>query len=97
MFKNAFENRGFAPVVLSRTIGASGTPTGALVPWNSCGAFLAATLGIPTLSFLPYAVFNFASPLLVILFAYAGLRMMRASGTPEQTSTPRKVAGGDSG
>jgi NhaC family Na+:H+ antiporter len=58
---------------------------------------LAATLGVPTLSFLPYAVFNFASPLLVILFAYAGLRMMRASGTQEQTSTPRKAAGGDSG
>jgi NhaC family Na+:H+ antiporter len=88
MFKNAFEKRGFAPVVLSRTIGASGTPTGALVPWNSCGAFLAATLGVPTLSFLPYAVFNFASPLLVIIFAYTGLRMMRARATPKQASAP---------
>ena len=89
MFKGAFEKRGFAPVVLSRTIGASGTPTGALVPWNSCGAFLAATLGVPTLSFLPYAVFNFASPLLVIVFAYAGLRMMRAPVTSERASAPK--------
>ena len=89
MFKSAFENRGFAPVVLSRTIGASGTPTGALIPWNSCGAFLAATLGVPTMSFLPYAVFNFASPLLAIAFAYLGLRMMRASATPKQASAPK--------
>ena len=89
MFKSAFENRGFAPVVLSRTIGASGTPTGALVPWNSCGAFLAATLGVPTLSFLPYAVFNFASPLLAIAFAYLGLRMMRASAKPLQESATK--------
>jgi Na+:H+ antiporter, NhaC family len=95
MFKSAFEKRGFAPVVLSRTIGASGTPTGALVPWNSCGAFLAATLGVPTLSLLPYAVFNFASPLLAIVLAYTGLRMMRVTGTRDQTSTPRKAAAGD--
>jgi Na+:H+ antiporter, NhaC family len=95
MFKSAFENRGFAPVVLSRTIGASGTPTGALIPWNSCGAFLAATLGVPTMSFLPYAVFNFVSPLLAIAFAYLGIRMMRVAGTQQQTSTPRKAAGGD--
>jgi len=92
MFKNAFKDRGFAPVVLSRTIGASGTPTGALIPWNSCGAFLAATLGVPTFSFLPYAVFNFASPLLAIAFAYLGVRMMRVA---EKQATPRKAAGGD--
>jgi NhaC family Na+:H+ antiporter len=97
MFKGAFEKRGFAPVVLSRTIGASGTPTGALVPWNSCGAFLAATLGVPTLSFLPYAVFNFASPLLVILFAYAGLRMMRAPATPQPASAAKAPPTGTMG
>jgi NhaC family Na+:H+ antiporter len=86
MFKSAFANRGFAPVVLSRTIGASGTPTGALVPWNSCGAFLAATLGVPTMSFLPYAVFNFASPLLAIAIAYLGVRMLRGPAAPGPTS-----------
>jgi NhaC family Na+:H+ antiporter len=97
MFKNAFENRGFAPVVLSRAIGASGTPTGALVPWNSCGAFLAATLGVPTLHYLPYAVFNFASPLLVIVFAYAGLRMMRAPAAPQPASAPKAPTTGTVG
>jgi Na+:H+ antiporter, NhaC family len=97
MFKSAFEDRGFAPVVLSRTIGASGTPTGALVPWNSCGAFLAATLGVPTMSFLPYAVFNFASPLLAIAFAYLGLRMMRAPAKPQQASAPKAPPTGTMG
>jgi NhaC family Na+:H+ antiporter len=97
MFKGAFESRGFAPVVLSRAIGASGTPTGALVPWNSCGAFLAATLGVPTLSFMPYAVFNFVSPLLVIVFAFTGLRMMHAPTTTEESSIPRQAAGGNGG
>ena len=97
MFKSAFESRGFAPVVLSRTIGASGTPTGALIPWNSCGAFLAATLGVPTMSFLPYAVFNFASPLLAIAFAYLGLRMMRAPAHTEANVGGKGTANGDNG
>jgi NhaC family Na+:H+ antiporter len=89
MFKNAFAQRGLAPVVLSRTIGASGTPTGALVPWNSCGAYMAATLGVATLHYLPYAVFNIVSPLLAIAFAYIGLRMPRVAEAPEEAAAAR--------
>lgn len=77
MFKNAFAERGLAPVVLSRSVGASATPSSALIPWNSCGAYMSATLGVATLSYLPYAAFNIASPLLTIAVAYAGLRMLR--------------------
>jgi Na+:H+ antiporter, NhaC family len=89
MFRQAFARRGIAPVVLSRTIAASGTPTSALIPWNSCGAYMAAPLGVPTLSYAPYAVFNLASPLLAIAFAYAGLRMLRipaAAVSPAEAS-----------
>lgn len=78
MFKVAFERRGFAPVVLSRSIGAAATPTSALIPWNSCGAYMTATLGVSTFSYFPYAVFNFASPLLIILAAFLGIRMIKA-------------------
>ena len=35
MFKSAFAKRGLAPVVLSRTVGDTATPTSALIPWNS--------------------------------------------------------------
>ena len=70
MFKGAFRNRGLPPVLLSRSVGASATPSSALVPWNSCGAYMAATLGVATFSYLPYAVFNVASPLLTIAAAY---------------------------
>ena len=77
MFKDAFAKRGFAPVVLSRSVGASATPTSALIPWNSCGAYMAATLGVATLSYAPYAIFNLASPLLVIALACMNVRMPR--------------------
>ena len=88
MFKRAFEQRGLAPVALSRTVAASGTPTSALVPWNSCGAYMAATLGVATFSYLPYAIFNFASPLLTIAMAYAGIRVLRGPQAPVDASVP---------
>jgi NhaC family Na+:H+ antiporter len=77
MFKNAFRERGLAPVVLSRSVGDSATVTSALIPWNSCGAYMAATLGVATFSYAPFAVFNILSPLITIAFAYLGIRMLR--------------------
>jgi Na+:H+ antiporter, NhaC family len=77
MFKPSFAKRGLAPVVLSRTVGDTATPTSALIPWNSCGAYMAATLGVATWSYAPYAVFCIVSPLLAVVLAYAGFRMFK--------------------
>jgi NhaC family Na+:H+ antiporter len=68
--------------VLSRTISASATPTSALIPWNSCGAFMAATLGVSSFSYLPYAVFNIASPLIAVAMVFAGWRTWRVKANP---------------
>ena len=87
MFKTAFERRGLSPVVLSRTVGDSATPTSSLIPWNSCGAYMAATLGVATWSYAPFAVFCIASPLVTIAFAYLGIRMLR-SKPAAAASTP---------
>jgi NhaC family Na+:H+ antiporter len=84
MFKTTFAQRGFAPVVLSRTVGAAATPTSALVPWNSCGAYMAATLGVTTASYAPYALFSLLSPVLVIAVALVGLRIQRNPDTSVQ-------------
>jgi NhaC family Na+:H+ antiporter len=32
--------------------------TSALIPWNTCGAYMAATLGVATFEYAPYAIFN---------------------------------------
>lgn len=77
MFRTEFERRGLAPVVLSRAVGDSATVTSPLVPWNSCGAYMAATLGVSTLSFAGYAFFCLINPIVTILFAVIGLRMVR--------------------
>jgi NhaC family Na+:H+ antiporter len=85
MFRGAFQQRGLAPVVLSRTVGDTATPTSALIPWNSCGAYMAATLGVSTWSYAPFAVFCIVSPLLTVAIAYAGIRMPRV---PAGTEAP---------
>jgi NhaC family Na+:H+ antiporter len=78
MFKGAFQERGLAPVVLSRSLGDSATVSSALIPWNSCGAFMAATLGMATVAYAPFAFFNVLSPLISVLLAVLGLRMLKA-------------------
>jgi Na+:H+ antiporter, NhaC family len=94
MFKSAFQQRGLAPLMLSRTIGAAGTPTSALIPWNSCGAYMAGTLGVATVHYLPYAVFNFASPLLAIAVTATGLRVLHAAPQAGGTEASTPLAGG---
>jgi NhaC family Na+:H+ antiporter len=77
MFRGAFAGRGLAPVVLSRALGDSATVTSPLIPWNSCGAYMAATLGVGATAFLPFSFFNLLNPLISVAFAMLGLRMLR--------------------
>jgi NhaC family Na+:H+ antiporter len=78
MLRKAFEQRGLAPVVLSRSLGDSATVTSPLIPWNSCGAYMAATLGVSATAFAPYCFFNLLNPLITIVFAALGLRVLTA-------------------
>jgi NhaC family Na+:H+ antiporter len=77
MFRIEFQKRGLMPQNLSRLAADAGTVTSALVPWNSCGAFMAATLGVPTLLYLPYAIFNIASPILSLMYGITGFKIKR--------------------
>jgi len=80
--KPAFDARGLAPVVLSRAGADSASVTSALIPWNSCGAYLAAAMGVGTAAYAPYAFFSLSSPLVTILFACLGVRMLRRARGP---------------
>ncbi len=88
MFQAEFGRRGFAPQMLSRLAADSGTPTSALVAWNSCGAFMAAVLGISTISYLPFAVFNSVAPVLSVIDGITGFKIVRTtrSETAEETA-----------
>jgi NhaC family Na+:H+ antiporter len=71
MYKEAYEKAGLSPLNLSRTLEDSATLTSALIPWNTCGAYMAATLGVATFSYAPFAFFNLLCPFIAILYGYA--------------------------
>lgn len=75
MYKNAFDSRGLHPKNLSRCLEDSGTLSSPLIPWNSCGAFMGATLGVNPLVYLPFAFLNLTNPLVSILYGYTGITM----------------------
>jgi NhaC family Na+:H+ antiporter len=87
IFRLEFEERGLAPQNLSRLAADSGTVTSPLVPWNSCGAFMSAVLGVATLSYLPFAVFNIASPVLSVIYGYTGFRIVKTPSTERADAT----------
>jgi len=69
MFKKAYEDKGLAPENLSRTLEDSGTVTSVLIPWNTCGAYQSSVLGVGVGEYFIYAIFNWLSPFMTLLFA----------------------------
>jgi NhaC family Na+:H+ antiporter len=75
MLKVEYTRRKLAAVNLSRTLEDSATVTSPLVPWNTCGAFMASTLGVATIAYLPYAFFNLVCPLISASYAYFNFKI----------------------
>jgi len=69
MFEKAYKDKGLAPENLSRTLEDSGTVTSALIPWNTCGAYQSSVLGVGVSEYFAYAIFNYLSPFMTLLFA----------------------------
>lgn len=77
VYKEVYGAQGYEPRLLSRTCEDSATVTSVLIPWNTCGMTQATVLGVPTLTYLPYCFFNLLSPLMSILMAAIGWKIVR--------------------
>lgn len=75
MFKKAYQDRGLAPENLSRTLEDSGTVTSVLIPWNTCGAYQSGVLGVSVSEYFAYAIFNWLSPIMTLLFAAFNIKI----------------------
>ena len=80
MFAKAYEERDLAPENLSRTLEDSGTVTSVLVPWNTCGAYQAGVLGVSVFEYFAYAIFNYLSPFMTLLFAAFRIKIRQLNG-----------------
>ncbi|PCJ50612.1 MAG: Na+/H+ antiporter NhaC [Gammaproteobacteria bacterium] len=76
MYKLEFEKRGLDPKNLSRVLEDSATITSPLIPWNTCGAFMAGTLGVATFAYLPFCFFNLVNPVISVIYGYTGFKLV---------------------
>ncbi|WP_419662414.1 NhaC: sodium/hydrogen antiporter [Desulfosarcina variabilis str. Montpellier] len=70
MYAQSYTDKGLHPKNLSRAVEDSATVTANLVPWNSGGAYQAATLGVPTIAYLPFNFFCWITPLVSMLYGW---------------------------
>lgn len=87
MYKEAFKKQGLDPKNLSRTLEDSATITSPLIPWNTCGAYMSATLAVNSFAFLPFAFFNILCPIVSLTLAATGIGITKLDNTSEETAT----------
>lgn len=87
MFLVEFRKRGIHPETLATAVENSGTVTSPLIPWNSCGAYMTATLGISTFVYFPYCFFNFLNFILGMVYGFVGINVQRL---PEDEQSPNE-------
>ncbi len=79
LYKDLYQKRGYESKLLSRSVEDSATVVSVLIPWNSCGMTQATVLKVATLDYLPYCFFNLLSPLMSIIIASIGYKIVRKS------------------
>lgn len=77
MYSEVYRKRGYKPELLSRTLEDGGTLTSVLVPWNTGGATQSRVLGVPTITYLPFAFFNLINPFVSVIIASMNFRIRR--------------------
>lgn len=83
LFRQLYDDRGLERKLLSRSVEDSATVTSVLIPWNSCGMTQSTVLGVPTLTYLPYCIFNLASPIISVLVAAIGYKIKKSRNDAE--------------
>ena len=78
MYKLEYENHNLDMKNLSRTLEDAGTITSPLVPWNTCGAYMAGTLGVATFAYLPYCFFNLINPIIALIYGFLNFKISPA-------------------
>ena len=77
LYKKLYQERGYESKLLSRSVEDSATVVSVLIPWNSCGMTQATVLKVATLEYLPYCFFNLLSPLMSIIIAAMGYKIVK--------------------
>lgn len=83
LFRQLYDDSNLERRLMSRSIEDSATITSVLIPWNSCGMAQSTVLGVATLTYLPYCIFNLVSPLMSIIVAAMGYKIYKRKENAE--------------
>jgi Na+:H+ antiporter, NhaC family len=75
MYREAYTRARLKAKNLSRALEDGGTLSSPLVPWNTCGAYMFATLGVHPFLYLPFSFLNLINPLISIFYGFTGITM----------------------
>jgi NhaC family Na+:H+ antiporter len=70
-----YKKKGLAAKNLSRIIEESGAIIVPLIPWSMAGVYITGTLGVPTFSYLIWAVMNYTAVVILAIFGFTGFSM----------------------
>ncbi|MGP5515165.1 Na+/H+ antiporter NhaC [Psychrobacter alimentarius] len=87
LLKDKYKEMGYKRTTLTRSIEDTGTLLSPLIPWNMGGSFVAATLGIATLTYAPFAFACWLSPLFGLLWAFLNKFIPREEPTVKNVDT----------
>lgn len=79
MFSKTYLKKNLHPKNLSRTLEDAGTVVVPLVPWSAAGAYMASTLGVDTLEYLPWAILNYSGIVVALILALTGFGIAKIS------------------
>lgn len=72
MYSKAYIKRGLQPKNLSRTLEDSATVVEPITPWTAAGVYMATTLGVPTLAYLPWAIICYTGVIFALIWGFTG-------------------------
>ncbi|MCK4930675.1 MAG: Na+/H+ antiporter NhaC [Candidatus Aminicenantes bacterium] len=70
-----YKKKGLAAKNLSRIIEESGAIIVPLIPWSMAGVYITGTIGVPTFSYLIWAVMNYTAVVILAIFGLTGFSM----------------------
>lgn len=91
MLRSAYIERGLHPKNLARTVEDSATIFEPILPWTAAGAYMAGTLGVATLSYLPWAVLCWSGIFFATLWGFTGFGIARLTPEQQQAYTEQEV------
>lgn len=83
MFRKAYIKRGLEPRNLSRTLEDAATVIEPITPWTAAGVYMATTLGVSTLSYLPWACLNYTGIIFALIWAATGIGIKKINKDSE--------------